>query len=175
VENAILQTLGAIHGPQNRQFILVRNDRNGACRYAPFLDQPSMLAHYTEPSSHWWCWGQSDSISFHHFPIVFFSWSNPIPIMGYIHLYPIIIFPYYVIYINIPCIMFYIPHDVPIHRMSQARMWNAPSSNMSSAVSRCPVVLAQWCPVVGMDGYPNPVTESDIWMVYIYICVWNIF
>ena len=53
VENAILQTLGVIHGPQNRQFILERNDRNGACRYAPFLDQPSMLAHYTEPSSHW--------------------------------------------------------------------------------------------------------------------------
>ena len=37
---------------KNRQFILERNDRNGACRYAPFLDQPSMLAHYTEPSSH---------------------------------------------------------------------------------------------------------------------------
>ena len=75
--------------------------------------------------------------------------------------------------------MFYITHDVPIHRMSQARMWNAPSSNMSSAVSRCPVVLAQWCPVVGMAGYPNPVTESDIWMVYIYIyiymCVKHIF
>lgn len=113
---------------------------------------------------------QSVSITF----LSFFSWSNPIPIMGYIHLYPIIIFPYYVIYINIPCIMFYIPHDVPIHRMSQARMWNAPSSNMSSAVSRCPVVLAQWCPVVGMDGYPNPVTESDIWMVYIYMCVKHI-
>ena len=114
------------------------------------------------------------AIRFNQFPSLsyrFFSWSNPIPIMGYIHLYPIIIFPYYVIYINIPCIMFYIPHDVPIHRMSQARMWNAPSSNMSSAVSRCPVVLAQWCPVVGMDGYPNPVTESDIWMVYIYIYV----